>query len=111
MTRHISFPPVGEGLGTAATSGRGGAGSGVATLATGGACFGSETGATRERVATSGLLRRLSPRIRRSTPAPPTKIHFGKRCGVAASVWRGRAGGRLGAWVRTGGGGGATGTD
>src|SRR5205085_1292611 len=73
---------------------------------------GGAIGATRSAIEVvtgigrvAGLRRMLSARISRSTPASPTKIHFGKPSGDAGSTVARRTGGSI-----TGGSGAGAGT-
>src|SRR5580692_3347778 len=99
MTRHISWPAAGEGLGAAGSVSLGaavfgmGAGTAVST--------GSETEATPVCVVTSAGRPQLRPRMRNTTAAAPTRIHFGKPDEVARSGLRRWAGGGAGASLRT----------
>src|ERR1700677_2059874 len=76
MTRHISGPAPGEGLGAVWTAGLGDAVFGMC----GGAAVstGSEAEVTWDCLATSAGGSQWRPRMRNTTPAAPTMIHFGK---------------------------------
>src|SRR3954469_17296655 len=86
MTGHISLPGCGAGLGTAGTlvSGAAALGNGAGV----GVSAGISTETTGDRDATPAVRGRFRATISKSTPAAPTKIHFGKRCMVARSPRR-----------------------